>query len=379
MADEPQKILLVDDDALHRTTVANALRLHGYLVEEADEGAKALETITAYRPDLIISDVLMPGMDGYDFVAALRKDPSFAVVPVILMTGDAGLPGMRQSMESGADDYLAKPFTIEELLQAVRMRLERQASLRRESEEKLRALRESIALMLPHELRTPLVGILGIADLLETHAEPAPPETLAEYSVMLRTSGQRLLKLTERFLFYAQLELLATDPSARLHLGAAPLLDQSPLILRQAQKAAEEARRPDDLHVALGEVPLRMESQLAERLFEELLSNAFKFSPPRSKVMVSSSRTEMGIQVSIRNEGRGFRPEETSAIGAFLQFSRKLHEQQGTGLGLFIAKRIVELHGGGLQIESSPGINTTVNVRFPWTLLHPLPLFQTES
>ncbi|MCL4177772.1 MAG: hybrid sensor histidine kinase/response regulator [Verrucomicrobia bacterium] len=365
MTAKRQKILVVDDETTQREATARALRRHNYDVEVAVDGVEALRLARTYRPDLILSDVIMPGSDGYELVAGLRRESDLASIPVILVTGEADLRGLRQGMSRGADDYLPKPFTMEELLAAVRMRFERRDLLRREAEAGMEVLRKSIAQMLPHEFRTPLVGILGVADLLETYGATAGPADMALYAGMLRKSGDRLLRLTERFLLFSQLELLQLDTQAARAREKLPMIEHGPAIEKQAVARATAVQRQGDLEVVVDEVRWRMSADHAVRVIDELVDNALKFSRPGTPVLVRSSRTGEEIHLVIRDRGCGFHAEEAKAIGAFLQFSRKVHEQQGAGLGLSIARRLVELHGGRLRIESGEGIGTVVTVAFP--------------
>jgi two-component system, sensor histidine kinase and response regulator len=361
----PIRILVVDDEPAHRETTALALTRHGYEVQTASQGRAALALARSFRPALILSDVVMPEVDGYLLTSLLKRDSELASIPVILMTGEANLVGLRRGMSLGADDYLPKPFKVEDLLDAVRIRLEKQERWQHEAEARMESLRGSIAMMLPHELRTPLVGILGIADLLELSPGSMPRDELARFASLLRQSGERLLHLTERFLTYAQLELLAGDPAALDSLRTLPALDQAETIRQRARAQAEIAKRPGDLRLEVTETRWPMSPADAARVADELIENAFKFSEPGSPVTVRTDRVEAGTWLVIIDGGRGFKPDDTTLIGAFTQFNRRTHEQQGTGLGLVIAKRLVEAHGGELALESAPGQGTTIRLRFP--------------
>src|SRR5436305_5260668 len=154
----------------------------------------------------------MEKVDGYLTLSSLRKEPATASVPFILMTGLADNAGMRHGMELGADDYLPKPFTIDALYGAVDARLKKAQTLRQEVEKKLADLRDNISLMLPHEMRTPLNGILAYGEILASEAATLPPKEVAEMGQVIKDSGRRLERLIENFLIYAQIELLSADP-----------------------------------------------------------------------------------------------------------------------------------------------------------------------
>src|SRR6266540_1524174 len=171
------KILIIDDDSGLREVIRISLEHAGHEVIEADNGALGVQVAAEQLPDLILCDVRMDMMDGYGALAALRQNNDTAAIPFILMTGQADAAGMRQGMELGADDYLSKPFTVSQLLATVEARLKKHQKVREQAERMLADLRANISLALPHELLTPLNGILGFSDILITdHGTLQPDE-----------------------------------------------------------------------------------------------------------------------------------------------------------------------------------------------------------
>src|ERR1051326_7922590 len=207
-----QKILIIDDEEWLREMVHLALNQQGCDVIEAPDGAAGVDLARKELPDLILCDVNMEKMDGYETLSSLRNEPTTLSIPFILMTGLADNAGMRHGMELGADDYLPKPFTIDALYAAVDARLKKAQALRQEAERKLVHLRDNLSLMLPHELRTPLNGILGYGEILVSESATLQPGEIAEMGQVIHQSGKRLERLIENFLIYAQLELYAADP-----------------------------------------------------------------------------------------------------------------------------------------------------------------------
>ncbi len=175
-----KKILVIDDEEWLREMVHLALSQKGYEVIEAGNGSVGVEVARRDLPDLILCDVNMEKMDGYRTLSSMRSEPVTASIPFILMTGLADNAGMRHGMELGADDYLPKPFTIEALYAAVEARLKKATAIRQEAEKKLADLRDNISLMLPHEMRTPLNGILAFGQILANEAVTLPPEEVAD-------------------------------------------------------------------------------------------------------------------------------------------------------------------------------------------------------
>jgi len=342
-----------------------ALMDRGYAVIEADNGALGIEVARRELPDLILCDVRMERVDGYLTLATLREEPATASIPFILITGMADTAGMRHGMELGADDYLPKPFTIDGLYAAVDARLKKAQTTREEAEKKLSALRDNISLMLPHEMRTPLNGILGFGELLHTGAESMAPEEIAEMGKAIYDSGKRLERLIENFLVYVQLEVAAGDPEKSGGLRGAKVADAGRVVEENAKAVAVEAGRLADLKLELAAVAAPISAEYLGKLTEELVQNACKFSKQGSPVSLALSKSPAGIALSFSDRGRGFSADQIARIGAYMQFDRRSHEQQGAGLGLIIAKRITELHGGTFTIASDAQHGTTVTVKLP--------------
>lgn len=358
------KILIVDDDVQLRQTIKMVLKLRGYDPLEADNGVAALEMAKNHFPDVILSDINMPGSDGLDALKALREDKSTAAIPLILMTGEMD-SNMRKGMEMGADDFLLKPFAMPELLNAISARLKKQDAVQQAAERKLSELRENISLMLPHELNTPLVGILGFGEIIYSCADTLKVEELREMGKNILESGQRLQKLIQNFLIFAQLEMVSADPAETAAMRAKITDNAKPVITLAAHARAEATKREADLKEDLTDASLGIAEDLLSKIIEELASNAFKFSKAGSPVSVSSQTEDDQLIIEIKDEGRGMRAENIANVDAYVQFDRKLHEQQGSGLGLAICKKLTEIHGGQLNLESEEDRGTTVTVTFP--------------
>ena len=360
-----KRILVIDDEESLREMVRLALGEKGFDVIEAENGAVGIDKARRELPDLILCDVNMEKVDGYLTLASLRNEPTTASIPFILMTGLAHNAGMRHGMELGADDYLPKPFTIDGLYAAVEARLRKAQALRREAEQKLTDLRDNISLMLPHELRTPLNGILAYGEILAAEAGNLSATDVAEMGQGIYDSGKRLERLVENVLIYAQIELLSADVQKVNALRQRQTPCPARIIEDHARLQARTARRVDDLALDLADQPVPISEEYLAKIVDELTQNAFKFSDSGKRVSVTLSPLSNGVILSVTDLGRGFSTEHITKVGAYMQFDRKVHEQQGLGLGLVIAKRLTELHGGTLSIQSERGTRTTVAVRLP--------------
>ena len=362
-----KKILVIDDEEWLREMVHLALTQRGFAVTEAASGTEGIELARKELPDLILCDVNMGKVDGYLTLATLRTEAPTAAIPFILMTGLADNAGMRHGMEMGADDYLPKPFAIDALYAAVDARLKKAQTVRDEAERKLAHLRDNISLMLPHEMRTPLNGILTNAELLATSAATLKPHEIAEMGEEIFKSSQRLERLIENFLIYAQLELIAADPKNINALRIGRTEHAAPLIRKLAELEAVQAGRLNDLAVEAADFSVPFSEEYFSKVVSELVLNAFKFSQPGSSVRVTLGESFNNVVLAIQDRGRGFSTEQIKRIGAYAQFDRKMQDESGVGLGLTIAKRLVELHGGSLAIEGEKGAGATVTVKLPKT------------
>jgi two-component system, sensor histidine kinase and response regulator len=355
-----KKILVIDDEEWLREMIHLALKQKGYSVVEAANGAEGIELARKELPDLILCDINMEKVDGYLTLTSLRNEAPTAAIPFILMTGLADNAGMRHGMELGADDYLPKPFTTEALYAAVEARLKKAQTVRDEAERKLASLRDNISLILPHEMRTPLNGILAYGEMLADDSLALKHNDIVEMGRVIHQSGKRLERLIENFLIYAQLELVAADPKNVNALRVGRIEKPKELIEKRAGAQAAQANRTQDLVVEGVDVPIPIAEEYLVKIVDELVQNAFKFSEAGTPVRLGLSEGFNSVILSVSDRGRGFSTEQITRIGAYMQFDRKMHEQQGLGLGLMIAKRLVELHGGTFSVQSEKGKGAAV-------------------
>jgi len=359
------RILVIDDDAAVRQLVLRALSEAGCRVSVAENGLEGIATAKELLPDLILCDVKMDKLDGYETLARLRSDPATTTIPFILMTGAADHAGMRQGMELGADDYLPKPFTVNELEAAVKARLQKQLIIRQQAESQLASLRANISYALPHELRTPLNGILGFAEVMVQDYASLRPEDILTMAKAIRDSAGRLRRTIERTLLYAQIELAKGDDAKVRALREGSVENLSVPVTKAARERALAYGRSDDLRLALAPLRTAIAEEHLRRITDELVDNAFKFSSPGTPVIVAAQATADAILLSVTDAGRGMKPEHIASVGAYMQFERRIYEQQGSGLGLTIAKLLAEIHGATLSIHSETGAGTVVTVSLP--------------
>lgn len=359
------KILVIEDDPHIRNEVVFWLTMEEYTVVAAANGQEGVDFARQECPDLIISDIMMPHKDGYRVLLELRTQPATALIPFIFLSAKQEKEDIRHGMELGADDYITKPFTRDEFLRAIEARLARKKQYVEENERQSNQLRRSLLQILPHELRTPLIGILGVGELLTQDAETLTSTEIAEYGAMISSSGKQLYRLVENHLLFLQLEQRAANHGHAAHSKPNKCEQVNLIIQEVCERVAKERTRLSDLALALQVAPLSIAGQDLAKIVYEIVDNAFKFSTAPSPVKVRTTVQDGSYLLVISDYGRGIAAAQIEAIGAYVQFDRATQEQQGVGLGLAIVRRLVELTGGIFHIESNVGIGTTVHITLP--------------
>ncbi len=270
-------------------------------------------------------------------------------------------------MGLGADDYLSKPFDVDELMTSVKIRLGKSEAMAG----KIDHMRSILTMAAPHQFRSPLNSILGFSEIIAhslRQGASIPDELLLEYADFINTAGRRLLQLVERYALYAELCAMAVMQADRQPLmRKAQCLSWSDEVQVAVEQVADQCGRNGDIrhdcHVAI----LGISGTYWVRILVELVDNALKFSKEGAPVTVSG-RVESGVyQLMVCDFGRGMTREQIAQIGPYVQFDRHKYEQQGVGLGLATVQKLMELHGGNVHIDSTPGEGTVVRVTLPVT------------
>ncbi|HEY9622139.1 MAG TPA: response regulator [Crinalium sp.] len=356
-------ILVIEDDWILQESIQSLLEGEGFDTLGAKDGRMGIDLAVDRVPDLILCDIQMPDVDGYEVLTTLQKHEATATIPFIFLTAKDNKDDLRQGMSLGADDYLTKPFDPDELLNAIASRLEKRSLYQSKTQKQLDELRNHIVQFLPHEFRTPLTGILTSVELLRL--DPSDQESVLETANNIQGFAERLYRLVRNYLLYVKLETALHDPQQRESFTSSHTNNLNFLIKDTATHIAKQAQRETDLYLDLQTATVAMAETNFLKVIEELTDNAFKFSNRGTPVQIKSVADEGGFTVAIANQGRGMTPEQIEQIGAYMQFERDMYEQQGAGLGLVIAKRLLELHDGTLTIESTPEQTTTVAAVFP--------------
>ncbi len=358
-------ILVIEDMPTMREGILEILAYEGYEAIGAPDGVTGIQKARECRPDLILCDVMMPVLNGYETLAAIRSTPGMAITPFIFLTAKSEKADMRHGMELGADDYLTKPFTADELLAAIVSRLDKHELIVKQADGRLDLLRQSLALALPHELRTPLTHLIGFSELLLDGIEQMDLNEIMKSARTINQASQRLHHLTERFMIYMALEMRQGEADREKLPREYEIVNIKEVIVPVVQHLVSQANRQADLHLAIEDCELHTRVEDLERIVQELVDNALKFSLPGTPVRVLGVRDGDILTLSITNQGHGMTAEQIANIGAFMQFDRHRQEQQGVGLGLVISQRLAALYSGKLTIASVPDGEMTMYVQLP--------------
>ncbi|HBE17913.1 MAG TPA: hybrid sensor histidine kinase/response regulator [Cyanobacteria bacterium UBA11149] len=366
-----KKILVIEDEQAVRENLMDLLDAENFTVVAADNGCAGVDLAQEHLPDLIICDVMMPKLDGFGVLTELRKKPSTATIPFVFLSARADKNDWRHGMELGADDYVTKPFTAEELLKAISARFEKKATIERQQAKKMDWLRNSITKSMPHAMRSPLTHILGFSQFIVEEVDTLERQDIKEMAGKISTSAERLHKLIQNFLLYAELELIATDPERIKTLRNSHVKSAAPAIETIVWDWAKRLDRGGDIEIDLQDSTIQIAKIKLEKIVAELIDNAFKYSSPGTPVHVSSTIIDRGnpakpfYALSVTDKGCGMISSQIAQLEANQEFENKLYEQTGSGLGLIISKRLAQLLGGELTIESIPNLGTTVRVVLP--------------
>ncbi|NEP33651.1 MULTISPECIES: response regulator [unclassified Moorena] len=363
------QILVIEDEEDIRSIVVEILRAENFDVIQAENGEIGVELAKKESPDLIICDIKMPKLDGYGVMIQLQEIPSTQTITLIFITAKSTKSDLRMGMELGADDYLTKPFTRDELLGAVTTRIAKQMAFEQESQKQVDELRDCITHALPHELRTPLNGILNLAQFLIEDYDTIDRDEAMDMLQQICVSGERLYRLTHNFLLYAELARIEQQPKqARKLINYGEQSFTRTIIQDLAMQKFKKVNRKDDLHLELQEAVVKISQSKFTKIVEEIIDNALKFSDLGKPIQIQSYFQDNHLNLLVIDQGRGMTPTQIAKLGAYMQFDRKLYEQQGSGLGLIIAKLLTELHGGELNISSFPVKQTIVHIMLPGKL-----------
>jgi two-component system sensor histidine kinase/response regulator len=362
------RILCVDDVPDNLTLMRTILESEGYEVDSAMDGKIALEKVIKSPPDLIILDVMMPEINGYEVTQQIRNNPEINYIPILLLTARIEA-SVVEGLDIGADDFLRKPFEIEELLARVRSLLRLKHSI--DEQRKMTLQREDFVSRLTHDLRTPLVAANRVLNLfLQEVFGQIPSEMKQPISVMIR-SNQNLLEmvntLLEVYRFEAGQKNLYFESCNLTTIATEVISELDPLALEKnlTLKLDTHELSPTDNNGGI----VKGDRLELRRVFHNLIGNAIKFTDTGSieirifETLSPANHCSSTIIIEVQDTGYGIAPEDQETI--FERFRQGKNKRSGSGLGLHLCSRIIEAHGGKIELSSEIGKGSIFTVKLP--------------
>lgn len=379
------RILIVDDNPKNLQVLGKFLQNEQYELEFAIDGSAALEWLEIKEFDLILLDINMPGIDGFEVCRKIRSNPKFDRMPVFFLTAETLRDSVLKGFDMGAQDYITKPFDSRELIMRVRTHISlkknmeklehlnqtleqkveertRELSVAKEKAEESDRLKTAFLMNISHEIRTPLNGIMGALTLLKN--DDMDKNRKLESIDMATTSGQRLLGTINDIIEISRIETgNSVSELSRVYTDD----------FIKAQYYSYKSQADDSgIEIHIAELVNGEESVVftdgvkLARILDILLNNAFKFTP-KGKIELGSYRQEDSLVLFVRDTGIGIPPGKGEAIfKRFVQADMGLSRMyEGTGLGLAIAKAYAEELKGAIWVQSEPGIGSTFFFSLP--------------
>ncbi len=366
---EKAKVLVVEDDIHLLEGIRDILELDGYSVLTAENGSNGIEVLNnqAAPPDLIVSDIMMPKMDGIQFLKEVRKENRWFSIPFIFLTAKGERADVHRGMRLGVDDYVIKPYDPGDLLVKIESRLERHRSLNQMHNSGMATLKRQILTMLNHEFRTPLTFVVAYSDMLNNPGdEELSKEEMMSYISGITAGADRLRNLIENFIMLVELE---TDSARQTYDWRKGPIASVQGVFKEAQERVKEIQSRK--HPVSVDIPTEMpiftgDVEYLTSAVALMLNNACKFSEPGTPITLGASVAGQEVTLWVKDQGRGIpKAEQEHVWESFYQIDRALNEDQGAGAGLAIVKGIASLHGGKVAVESEVGKGSTFKLLLP--------------
>jgi signal transduction histidine kinase len=365
----PGLLLVVDDDASNRDVLSRRLKRQGHVVKTASRGRDALQLMRDTAFDLVLLDIMMPNMDGYEVLTHIKSDDRLRRVPVIMISAVSEVQSVVRCIEAGAEDYLTKPFNPTLLRARIGVCLDKKRGQDRETAlfqqlqknykrlQEVEKLRDDMRNMIVHDLRTPLTAVIVGVDMLEKHGTLS--ETQRDLIAIAVGGGKTLLGMINDLLDVEKME----SGSIQLQyeeLSAAALVAGA---VAQVASLAKEGQTVLVVEIGSAVPPLRGDENKLSRTLVNLIANAIKFTRAGTVTITASQDDPETIRFAIRDTGAGIPPEAFERI--FEKFGQLDARKAGTGLGLAFCKLAVEAHHGRIKVESTPGTGSTFSFSIP--------------
>ncbi len=341
-----KKILVVEDDFTIRNNITEILIASGYEPIPADNGLDAMLKVSKNLPDLIISDIMMPEMDGYKFYEKFNELFSSYNIPFIFLSAKIDHDDIRKGMNIGADDYIPKPFKIKDLIDTIESRLSK-SEKQKQLMDKFTS--DIIHQYIPHELRTPLVAILGISEIIRDDYNRLSGSDIIDFADKINKAGDRLHKRIEKFLSLIELDQVQSQNIIESFSNSTEVNRIEDIILDFNLKSKRIINLP-----LLPQHKIKINFHYLSLLLKEILENADKFSPKDYEIDITYSVSQNLFRLNILNSSKEniININEHQIID-FFQIDKDTKQQPGNGLGLAIVKRISKIYNLDFTISKN--------------------------
>ena len=363
------KVLVVEDDIHLLEGIRDILELDGYSVLTAENGNHGLQVLQnqSSPPDLIVSDIMMPKMDGIQFLKEVRKETRWLDIPFIFLTAKGEKSDYQKGMRLGVDDYVVKPYDPGDLLVKIESRLERLSGIRARHIEVMNSLKRQILTILNHEFRTPLTFVVAYADMLN---EPdITQKDIFTYLKGVSVGAERLRNLIENFILLVEIETGDIQNTYQWRKRPVENLPEVFTVATERIKLFEEQKaRTIDVQLDDGIPVFEGDPEYLTIALSHLLQNAIKFPLADTPAVINMGATikDGNVVLWVRDQGRGIPKMELNNVWqSFYQVDRARNEDQGAGAGLAIVRGIAELHGGTVNVTSELYKGSTFEMILP--------------
>jgi len=346
------KILLVEDEEQIRTTLYELLTLNNFEVKTDEDGAKAIESLKTWIPDVIVSDIMMPNCNGYDFYKTLRKNQKYNHIPFIFLTAKKGEEELNKANLIGVDAFITKPFKTDDLIGIIETKIKRNHEIKNNYD----FLEIKFDDFIIHEIYSPLKKILGLTNHL--NEDKKLYENLKNIDI-IKNSAQKLNRTFTNIISYQRLISNNYDFQVEAEIEVQNCFSE---IYEQIK---DDSKRKFIVNLKKSSVSISRQDLLI--VIHEMIDNAIKFSNEDDTIVVNGniSANRRFYVLSIKDTGIGFSEKQIKQIGPFVQFYNKDEEKRGLGLGLFISKKIIQNYHGKLRIVSQKGAGTVMEIVIP--------------
>jgi len=360
-------ILIVDDVSRNIQVLGSTLRKEDYEIAVAQDGKQALKTVENILPDLILLDVMMPVMDGYEVCKRLKEDPLTKDIPIILLTGKTETGDIVKGFEVGASDYITKPYKAAELMARVKTHLELKKSkdqLEKKNEEltRLNDHKNTFLSLISHDLRNPMMAFLNLAEIMKEDYDDLDQAQIKEFISLLYEAADEMQQLLNNLLEWARLEMGKIEPKPE-NIDLTEIVQNSVNLskTKALEKSIEINTRLDD------QIPAYADSNMIQSVIRNILSNSIKYTNEGGQINIEATSKGSFAELTVCDNGVGIRKSKLEQLFSVknIESTKGTKNEKGTGLGLVLCKQMIVQNDGDINIDSMENKGTTVRILLP--------------